>query len=197
MSSCDCQSAAQDLTQKNVLLTLLLINAVMFVVEFVLGIYSQSTALLADSLDMLADATVYGIALYAVGKTVATKNHAAHISGIFQICLGLLVIVDVTRRFIFGSEPESAFMISVGLVALLANLVCLKLIAKHRKGEVHMRASWIFSKNDVLANIGTIIAGILVLMSGSRLPDLLIACLISFIVIKGGMDIIKDAKTLG
>lgn len=186
---------AHTAAQKTVLMVLLAINGVMFVVEIVLGIYSQSTSLIADSLDMLADATVYSIGLYAVGKTARHKARAAYISGVFQIGLGAIVIIDVMRRFILGSEPESIIMILVGMAALLANVVCLKLISKHRNGEVHMRASWIFSKNDVLANLGTIIAGVLVFYLGSRLPDLVIGCMIALLVIKGGLAIIKDAKS--
>lgn len=176
------------------LMILLGINAFMFLVEITLGILSESTALIADSLDMLADATVYGIGLYAVGRPLSAKIRAAHISGIFQIILGASVFVDVFRRFVWGSEPESLFMIAVGTAALVANVICLQLIAKHKEGEVHMRASWIFSKNDVIANLGIIIGGVLVYTLESRYPDLLIGLAISIIVIRGGIDIIKDAS---
>ena len=172
---------------------LLGINAVMFVVEITLGFLSESTALIADSLDMLADATVYGIGMYAVGRPMSTKIRAAHLSGVFQIMLGALVSFDVFRRFIGGSEPESLLMISVGIVALIANVICLKLISKHREGEVHMRASWVFSKNDVIANLGIIVGGLLVYVLDSRYPDLVIGLAISIVVIRGGMQILKDA----
>lgn len=85
-------------------------------------------------------------------------------------------------------------MIAVGTAALVANVICLQLIAKHKEGEVHMRASWIFSKNDVIANLGIIIGGVLVYTLESRYPDLLIGLAISIIVIRGGIDIIKDAS---
>jgi Co/Zn/Cd efflux system component len=143
---------------------------------------------------MLADATVYGIGLYAVGRAPPVKIKAAHLSGIFQVMLGALVLVDVIRRLIYGSDPDSLFMISVGLVALVANVICLMLIAKHKEGEVHMRASWIFSKNDVIANLGIILGGGLVYLLDSRFPDLVIGALISVIVIRGGIHIVKDAR---
>jgi Co/Zn/Cd efflux system component len=85
-------------------------------------------------------------------------------------------------------------MIGMGLVALIANVVCLILISKHRKGEVHMRASWLFSKNDVIANLGVILAGVLVGWSGSRMPDLIIGFVVALIVFRGGMHILKDAR---
>ena len=129
----------------------------MFLVEITLEIISESTALIADSLDMLADATVYGIGLYAVGKAALMKVKAAHISGMFQIILGIAVLIDIFRRTIYGSDPDSLLMITVGIMAFIANAICLQLISKHRDGEVHMRASWIFSKNDVIANLGIIL----------------------------------------
>ena len=165
----------------------------MFVVEVTFGILSESTALIADSLDMLADATVYGIGLYAVGKKMHVKITAAYVSGVFQILLGASVAVDILRRLILGSDPESILMISIGIVALIANTICLMFISKHKEGEVHMRASWIFSKNDVIANLGIIIGGSLVYFLDTRIPDLIVGIVITLIVIRGGIYIVKDA----
>jgi len=194
MSDCGCEIEIKNKEESRVLIILLSINAIMFVVEITLGIISESTALIADSLDMLADATVYGIGLYAVGREALVKIKAAHISGIFQILLGITVLFDIVRRAILGSDPESLLMIIVGITALIANIVCLHLISKHRDGEVHMRASWIFSKNDVIANLGIILGGVLVHQLDSRLPDLIIGLAISIIVIRGGIHIIKDSR---
>ena len=194
MTECGCEIEIRNREQGRVLKVLLGINLFMFFVEIALGILSESTALIADSLDMLADATVYGIGLYAVGKSPLVKIKAAHLSGIFQVILGALVLVDVVRRLIYGSEPESLFMIFVGMAALAANVICLVLIAKHKEGEVHMRASWIFSKNDVIANLGIILGGGLVYLLDSRFPDLVIGAVISAIVVRGGIHIIKDAR---
>ena len=193
MPGCDCDIEIKDRQQNRVLITLLIINALMFVVEITMGILAESTALIADSLDMLADATVYGIGLYAVGKPVLSKVRAAHMSGIFQIILGSIVAVDVIRRFIYGSEPEPLIMLGVGVVALVANLLCMKLIFRHRHGEVHMRASWIFSKNDVIANIGILLAAGLVYALDSGYPDMVIGLLIAVIVVRGGFQIVQDA----
>lgn len=194
MSDCDCHIEIKNKEESRVLIILLAINGFMFLVEIVLGTMSESTALIADSLDMLADATVYAIGLYAVGKAASVKINAAHLSGIFQIGLGLMVLFDVIRRTLVGSEPESFLMVTVGLAALVANVICLQLISKHRDGEVHMRASWIFSKNDVIANVGIIIAGVLVYLLDSPFPDLFIGFVIAFIVVRGGIDIMRDAN---
>jgi cation diffusion facilitator family transporter len=194
MSDCDCSIEVESRQQSRVLIALLAINAVMFVVEIVTGIIAESTGLIADSLDMLADAVVYGIGLYAVGRAASEKIRAAFASGYFQMALALIVAIDVGRRAIFGSDPEPVFMMVVGLVALAANVLCLALIAKHRDGGVHMRASWIFSKNDVIANVGVILSGGLVYATGVRWPDLVVGIGIACIVFRGGMAIIVDAR---
>lgn len=197
MSDCDCQDSANEIKERSVLWTLLAINGGMFVAEMILGIVADSTGLVADSLDMLADATVYGIALWAVGRAASAKRGAARFSGWFQIALAVGVLLDIIRRFIYGSEPDIWFMLGVGVAALIANVTCLALLAKHRKGEVHMRASWIFSKNDVIANTGVILAGGLVHFTGTRWPDLSIGLLITVVVFRGGLYILKDARDSG
>lgn len=174
---------------------LLAINATMFVVEIVAGWLAESTGLIADSLDMLADATVYGISLHAVGRSATAKRRAALLSGGFQILLAAGVGVEVVRRAAVGSDPVSVPMMAVGALALAANLTCLALLAKHRDGEVHMRASWIFSVNDVLANLGVILGGLLVLLLGSRWPDLAIGGAIALLVLWGGIRILRDARS--
>ncbi len=194
MSDCGCHVEITDREQSRVLWQLLAINGVLFVVELVVGWWAQSTGLIADSIDMLADATIYAIGLYAVGKTAAHKARAALLSGYFQGGLALLILVDILRRMIFGSEPVSLLMMGMGVVALIGNVICLLLINRHKEGEVHMRASWIFSKNDVVANVGVIVAGALVLWTGSRWPDLIIGLLIVGVVLRGAVQIIAEAR---
>jgi cation diffusion facilitator family transporter len=195
MSNCGCGTEQADSLERKSLIILLLINAFMFVIELTLGWLAQSTGLIADSLDMFADATVYGLALYAVGQGIVKQTKAAKISGYLQIILGAGVMFEVLRRLLFGSEPQSALIITVGALALLANIICLFIISKHRDSGVHMRASWIFSTNDVIANFGVIISGVLVFIVGNRYPDLIVGTIISIIIIRGGIKILQDAKT--
>ncbi|MBT8448101.1 MAG: cation transporter [Gammaproteobacteria bacterium] len=194
MSDCDCSVEITDRSQSHVLIKLLAINATMFVLELGIGLYAQSTGLIADAIDMLADSIVYAIGLYAVGHSLTQKANAALLSGWFQLGLGLLILSDIIRRIFIGSEPVSVLMMSVGTVALIANIVCLKLIQEHRHGEVHMRASWIFSKNDVIANAGVILGGLMVWLLDSRWPDLIIGSLIALLVLNGAKHIIQDAR---
>lgn len=194
MSDCGCGAEQADSLERKTLVVLLIINGFMFLFEAALGWYAESTGLIADSLDMLADALVYGISLYAVGRSAAAKISAASYSGYFQILLGCFMLFEVARRFYYGSEPVSYLIIMVSLIALVANLACILLISRHRKSGIHMRASWIFSTNDVIANTGVIIAGILVWLFESNLPDLMIGSVISLVVIRGGQRILGEAR---
>jgi len=194
MSDCGCEVENSGAGERRLLIALLSINAVMFAVELTAGMVADSAGLLADSLDMLADATVYGIALAAVGRPPSAKARAALVSGYFQIALSLWVAVDVVRRLLGESEPRSSWMMAVGALALAANVACLAMLAKHRKGEVHLRASFIFSTNDVLANLGVILGGFLVAATGSRLPDLAIGAAVVLLVLRGGLRIVRDAS---
>jgi len=170
---------------------LLTINGAMFFLELGLGLIAQSAGLIADSLDMFADAAVYGLALYAVDRSSRLQVKAAHFSGWVQIVLATGLLIEVGRRFIYGSEPQSPLMISVGTLALIANISCLLLIHRHREGGAHMKASWIFSANDVIANLGLIVAGVLVAWTGSRYPDLIIGVIIGLIVLNGAKRILQ------
>lgn len=194
MAGCGCGSEDASSLERRALLLLLCINGVMFFGEAVIGWLAESTGLLADSLDMLADALVYGIAMSAVGRGQKRQSTAATTSGILQIALGLGVLLEVARRAIYGSEPVSGLMMGMGLVALIANVACLVILAKHRDGGAHMRASWIFSTNDVIANVGVIVSGLLVLLLGSSMPDLVVGALISVIVIRGGVMILRGTR---
>ncbi|WP_237059088.1 cation transporter [Microbulbifer sediminum] len=194
MPECGCGAGQAEKLERRTLVLLLVINGGMFVIELLLGWLAQSTGLIADSLDMLADAAVYGLALYAVGRGVLLQARAAQVSGVLQVILGLGVLFEVLRRLLFGSEPQSLLIMSVGTLALLANITCLVLISRHRDGGVHMRASWIFSTNDVIANLGVITSGILVAVVGNRFPDLVVGTIISLVVVRGGIKILREAK---
>ena len=185
------ESSAVSATQESGTLRVLLgINAIMFVVEMTAGLIAQSTGLIADSLDMFADAAVYGLALYAVGRSAKMQVRAAHLAGVLQLILAIGVLVEVVRRFVFGSEPESLMMMAIAFVALIANTGCLLLISKHREGGAHMKASWIFSANDVVINMGVIAAGALVAWTGSSYPDLIIGTIVGLIVLNGARRIL-------
>ncbi|MCA1796681.1 MAG: cation transporter [Desulfuromonadaceae bacterium] len=184
-------AAMGDAAEARTLKILLGINGGMFILEIIVGFIAQSTGLIADSVDMFADAAVYGLALFAVGKAAAQKMRAARFSGWIQFVLALGVLTEVARRVVFGSEPISTLMILMGTLALVANVASLVLVAQKRDRGVHMKASYIFSANDVIANLGLILAGALVAWSGSAYPDLIIGTIIGIVVLSGAYRILK------
>ena len=179
--------------ERRVLRVVLAINATMFVGELVLGLVAQSTGLIADSLDMLADAMVYGMSLLAVGGAVHLQQRAARFSGWVQLALALGVMLEVGRRAFGEVEPVESLMVGVATVALVANLASVALLARHRSDGVHLRASWIFTTTDALANLGVIAAGVLVGITGSAVPDLVVGALISLLVLSGAIRILRMA----
>lgn len=186
----------ENTNQKKLLWIVLAINFVFFIIEMTTGLISKSMGLVADSLDMLADSFVYGISLFAVGGTLIKKKRIAKIAGYFQITLAIIGFVEVLRRF-FGAEklPDFSTMIIVSILALIANGICLYILQKSKsKEEAHMKASMIFTSNDVIINLGVIIAGILVNWLNSNKPDLIIGTIVFIVVIQGAFRILKLSK---
>jgi len=184
------QPAVDHGDQRAVLKLVLALNALMFAVEFVAGWLAESTGLLADSLDMLADAAVYGIALWAVARTQAAQQTAARVAGWSQLALAVGVLVEVARRAIWGSEPQPPTMAAVAGLALVVNVVCMLALSRHRSGGAHMRASWIFTTTDVIANAGVIVAGGLVAWTSSAIPDLVVGAVVGLLVLRAALKIL-------
>lgn len=183
--------------ERRILWIALALNAAMAVVGGVAGWIADSTGLLADALDMLSDATAYAIGLIAIGRTARFKANAALLSGSVLLLLGLGVLVEVGRRVLHGAEPASGWMIGTALLSLVVNLTVLRLLSPLKSGEVHLRATWLFTRADVVANVGVILAGALVLWSGSPYPDFVIGTLIGLYVIKEAVEILGDARRAG
>ena len=186
----------ENTNQKKLLWTVLGINFTFFIIEMTTGIISKSMGLVADSLDMLADSFVYGISLFAVGGTLIKKKRIAKLAGYFQITLAIIGFVEVIRRY-FGEEelPDFWTMIIVSIFALIANGICLYILQKSKsKEEAHMKASMIFTSNDVIINLGVIIAGFLVNHFSSNKPDLIIGIIVFVLVIQGAIRILKLGK---
>ena len=198
MSSC-CGTTAQqhiDKAQRTLLWTVLVLNGVMFFVEFIAGWLAESSGLFADSLDMLADTLVYAVSLYAVGKAIKYKANAAILNGTLQTVLALVVLADVLQRLIFGSQPNANMMLWVALLALAVNIACFALLYSSRNGDINIRASWICSRNDMIMNGGVILSALLVAKLNMAWPDLVIATVIALIVLRSAIRIIRDARAV-
>ena len=194
MSDCGCHHEAKNAQERRILWIALALNATMAVVGGVAGWIAESTGLLADALDMLSDATAYAIGLVAIGRSARSKANAALLSGGALLLLGLGVLVEVGRRVLYGAEPASDWMIGIALLSLVVNVTVLRLLEPLKSGEVHLRATWLFTRADVVANIGVILAGALVLWLGSPYPDFVIGTLIGLYVIKEAVEILGDAR---
>lgn len=197
MSDCGCEAQTDSPAQRRVLSIALGLNATMFVVGLVAGLIGQSSGLIADSLDMFADAVAYGIALSAFNRGAAFKARAAMVSGGVLLTLGIGVLLDSVRRGVFGSTPESRIMMGVASISLLVNATVLYFLGRYRNQGVHLRATWIFTRVDVIANLAVILSGLTILLTGFRYVDLIVGAAIGLYVIKEGLEIVGDARVAG
>ena len=180
--------------QRRVLRIALMLNATMFIVGLVAGLLGQSSSLIADALDMLADASAYAIALGAIGRSTRFKAGATTLSGSLLLVLGVLVLLDAGRRARFGSEPESLVMMAVAFLSFLVNASVLRMLGRYREGEVHLRATWIFTRVDVITNVAVMLSGLVVLLTGSQFPDLIVGGAIGIYVVKEAFEILSKAR---
>jgi Co/Zn/Cd efflux system component len=185
----------RDRRERRVLIVALGINAVLFIAEFTAGIVSNSMGLLADSLDNLADASVYALSIVAVGGTMAKKKHLAATSGYLQLTLAAVGLIEVIRRFI-GDEPlpNSRMMIVVSLIALAGNTTTLLVLKRAQSPEAHFQASWIFTANDIKVNTLVIAAAIIVILTQNAAADLIAGALIFLIVANGARRILALSR---
>ena len=195
MPDCGCEAPPLDTReQQRALWIALILNAAMFLIEVGAGLHANSTGLIADGLDMLSDTSAYAIALIAIGRSVTFKLNAARWSGLMLLLLGGSLFLEVIRRFFEGGPPEGIWMIAVSTIALAVNVTVLRLLSRHRDGEVHLRAAWIFTRADVVANAAVILSGLAVIATGIRYFDLAVGAAISLYVIKEAFEILKEAR---
>lgn len=195
MNDCGCHAEAQNAAERRVLWIALGLNAAMAVIGALAGWVAQSTGLLADALDMLSDATAYAIGLAAIGRAARFKANAAMLSGGLLLLLGVIMLVEVGRRAIGGSEPASGWMIGIALLSLVVNIVVLRMLTPLRSGDVHLRASWIFTRADVAASAGVVLSGVLVALTQSRYPDLVVGTLIGLYIVREAFEILGESRT--
>ena len=178
---------------RRVLQVVLWINVAMFLAELAAGLIAHSTALVADSVDMLGDAIVYGFSLYVIGRGPAWHARGALLKGGIMAAFGAGVLVEVVAKLARGLTPEASLMGTVALVALVANGSVLALLSRHRGDDINMRSAWLCSRNDVIANAGVLVAALGVGLTGSAWPDVLIGLAIAALFVLSAVGVIRQA----
>jgi len=186
--------SARDHAQRRTLLVVLILNALLFVGLGVGGLLADSSALIANAADNASDSVVYLLSFLAVGRGLLWKRRAARLSGILLLVFAGAVILDVGRRWLFGAEPFGTTMMAMALVAAAINLLCLMLIRRAQSDDVNMRAAETFSFNDFASNGGILVAGGLVMWLDQAWPDLVVGVIVAIIAVKGGLEILGDAR---
>lgn len=193
-----CENKAGELAQLRakqgrVLYVVLAINALMFVFEFVGGWLVGSAALLADSLDMLGDASVYALTLTVLYSSARKRAAAALFKGGVMMVFGIAVFAEALRRSMLGEAPAADGMALVGFAVLLANLACFFLLLRHRSDDLNMRSTWLCSRNDIVANLGVIGAAAAVAFTGSYWPDVLVGGAIALLFLHSAQHVLREA----
>lgn len=186
-------TSAARTSHRATLMRVFLLNLLLTTILTIGGVVADSSALIANALDNASDAVVYGISYYALVRSGRWRTAAATLSGIVLILLSVGVIAEVVRRFSTGAEPLGGTMIAMAIVAAAVNAWCLKLLVPVRAEGVNMRAAWTFSINDFVSNFGVVVAGVLVWLTGSKWPDLVVGLIVSIVAGYGGVEILRDA----
>lgn len=179
--------------QRRVLIVVMVINFIMFVVEFGGGVLARSSALMADSVDMLGDAVVYALSLYALSRGPRWEAGAALAKGGIILLFGLAVIVEIADKIVNGVPPSSSLMLVFGSAALIANLTCLALLWRFRSENVNMSSTFECSRNDVASNVGVLVAAGLVAMTGAAWPDIAVGAIIALIFLRSAWHVLSEA----
>ena len=187
------ENMARQTDRRRVLIWLLAINAAMFAGELFVGLFADSAALIADAADMFGDATVYALSLYALDRSARWKAGAALLKGLMILGFGALVIVEIVGRVQSGTPPLSGPMLAMSLLALGANLVCLRLLWRFRADDINMASTFECSRNDIIANSGVILAAMAVMIWQSPWPDIVVASIIAVVFLRSAFRIIRDA----
>ena len=179
--------------QRRVLIIVMLINFVMFAVEFSGGLIAGSSALMADSVDMFGDAFVYALSLYALNRGPRWEASAAIAKGVIILLFGILVIAEIASKILNGVPPSSSLMLLFGSLALVANLICLALLWRFRRLNVNMSSTFECSRNDVISNVGVLAAAGLVALSGTAWPDIAVGGIIAILFLRSAWRVLAEA----
>lgn len=188
-----CEIAAMRTNHRRVLWIVLAINAAMFFVEGGAGLLAHSTSLLADALDMLGDALVYGLSLFLLAHSARQQAGAALAKGGFMLLFGLGVLGEAGYKALYPVMPGIETMGIVGGMALVANLACFLLLYRHRGDNLNMSSTWLCSRNDLLANVGVLLAAGGSYLLTSRWPDIFVGTIIAGLFLYSAVGVLRQS----
>lgn len=179
--------------RKTVLLVATL-NLIYFAVEYYYGQLYDSVALIGDSIDFLEDASVNILIALAIGWSLKKRRYTSYALALLLLVPGIAFLWNAVHQFLSPEVPEGRGMGFVGFGALLVNTTCAFLIAKHRKEEGGLvRAAYFSARNDAMANVLIISAGLFTLRYPSIWPDLLIGIFIFILNADAAKEILETA----
>jgi len=188
-----CEIEALRARQSSTLKIVLAINAVMFLVELTAGLIGGSVSLVADSLDMLGDAMVYGFSIYVVARGARMKAKAALFKGGIMAAFGLFVLGQAVYKIVFPHVPVFEAIGVIGLLALAANGICFLLLWRHRSDDINMSSVWLCSRNDIVANVSVLFAAAGVWLTHSGWPDILVGLALAALFLRSALFVLRGA----
>jgi len=191
----DTGRAERDPAYRRALWIVVALNLGFGVLEAVGGFVANSQALKADSLDFLGDGSITLIGLLALAWSAKARAQVALVQGLFLAVLGVGVIGFAAWRALHAIPPEADLMGGIGVAALGVNVAAAVVLARFREGDANVRAIWLFSRNDALANVAVIAAAGLVAWTGSAWPDIAVAVVIALLFLHSAREIVTHARS--
>ena len=184
-------STRTDTLGRNALIIAVIINLIMITADLIYGLIMNSASLLSDAANNSGDAFILGSSLLVLSSTTVVKNRLALFKGIIMTAFSLWAFYHVYLGFIGESALFGGVISFVGIISLIGNTTVALMMHKHQHKDLNFKSAFICCRNDAIASAGIILAGVLVIFSGSFWPDIIIGSIIGAIVCQGGIKIIR------
>jgi Co/Zn/Cd efflux system component len=185
-----------DIALRNTVKRVALLNLGYFGVEFAVALSIGSVALFADSVDFLEDASVSLLILMALGWSVRNRARIGMALAAILLIPGLATIWTAWHKFMDPVAPEPLALSLTGLGALIVNLSCAMMLVRFREHSGSLtRAAFLSARNDALANIAIIAAGLVTaFLWHSAWPDLIVGIAIAAINVDAAREVWTTAR---
>ena len=172
-----------------------LLNLAYFGVEFAVARKIGSVSLFADSVDFLEDASINILIFLALGWSVKNRARLGTALAVILLIPGAATLWTAWSNFLNPVVPSPFLMTATGSGALLVNLICAFLLVNFRSQSGSLtKAAFLSARNDALANIGIIGAGLLTAILASAWPDLVIGLAIAAMNADAAKDVFTAAR---